>query len=125
MPEPDDMTPVTRGELRAEFADFERRFEQKLDQKLDQKLELWTGALLARFETRMQAMLDARDQRLMVELARHVRSIDSDLSVRVSVLDDKYADVPARLAILESKHTDLDDRVGRLEGVESPSPVRK
>ncbi len=127
MHEQDDMTPITRGELRAEFADFERRFELKIDQKFDQKFELWTGALIARFETQMTqmtAMLGALERRLMVELARHVRSIDSDLMTRISVVDDKHAVGSARIATVETSHAALEQRVERLEGEVFPPPVR-
>jgi exonuclease VII large subunit len=94
-------TPVTRGELKAELEQFEIRLDQKLDQKLqkleqklDQKLGLWGGAL--------RAQIEASEQRLLTELARHVRAIQEALSTQVSVIDEKYADLPARVKHLEA-----------------------
>jgi len=94
-------TPVTRGELKAELEQFEVRLEQKLEQKLekfemrfDQKLGLWGGAL--------RAQIEASEQRLLTELARHVRAIQESLSTQVSVIDEKYTDLPARVTHLEA-----------------------
>lgn len=83
-------TPVTRGELKAELEQLEIR----LDQKLDQKLGLWGGAL--------RAQIEASEQRLLTELARHVRAIEEALSTQVSVVDEKYADLPPRVKHLEA-----------------------
>src|SRR4051812_2618374 len=86
----DMSTPVTRGELRAELAEFEVRLEQKfeqkfeqveirLEQKLEQKLahlatkaelEIWGGALLERM---LEGIKDS-EQRLFAEIARHTRA---------------------------------------------------
>jgi hypothetical protein len=82
-------TPVTRGELKAELEQFEIR----LDQKLDQKLGLWGGAL--------RAQIEASEQRLLTELARHVRAIQEASSTQISVVDEKYADLPVRVKRLE------------------------
>ena len=79
-------TPVTRGELKAELEQFEIR--------LDQKLGLWGGAL--------RAQIEASEQRLLTELARHVRAIQEALSTQVSVVDEKYADLPVRVKRLET-----------------------
>jgi hypothetical protein len=87
-------TPVTRGELKAELEQLEIRLEQKLDQKLDQKLGLWGGALRAQIET--------SEQRLLAELARHVRAIQESLWTQISVVDEKYADLPVRMKRLET-----------------------
>jgi len=110
VPEPDDMTPVTRGELRAELGEF----EQKLEQKLDQKLELWTGALLARMET----LVANAEQRLSVELARHVETIHSALRSEIAAIGEPHANTPARLATVET-------RVARLEDAVFPPPRKR
>lgn len=119
----DMSTPVTRGELREELAQLEIRLEQKLEQKLDQKLdqklterlahlatktelELWGGALLARIESGEQRTIErmeALEQRLLVELARHTKAISESLSTQITVIDDKYADLPPRVTRLETK----------------------
>jgi len=113
----DDMsTPVTRGELREEL----QHLEQKLDQKLalmatKVELEILGGALLARIETWEQRLLarieageqrllermDGFEQRLLTELARHTGAIYEAMSAQISVMDDKYADLPARVSQLE------------------------
>ena len=95
-------TPVTRGELRQELAQLEDRFEQKLDkleQKLDQKfrggLEAWGEMLLTR--------IDASEQRLLAELARHTKAIHESVAMQISIIDEKYADLPGRMSRLEAK----------------------
>jgi hypothetical protein len=122
----DMSTPVTRGELREEIAQLEVRIEQKLEQKLAHlatktELELWCGALLARVLARIesgeQRMIDrmealeqrmiermvALEQRLLGELARHTTAIYESMSVQISVIDEKYADLPHRVRQLEAK----------------------
>jgi flagellar biosynthesis/type III secretory pathway chaperone len=79
----DMSAPVTRGELREELALF------------DQKLELWGGALLAR--------ITESEQRLLTELGRHTRAIQEAMTAQISVIDEKYADLPARVRRLEAK----------------------
>ena len=102
-------TPVTRGELKAELEQFEIRLDQKFDRKLDLKLGLWGGALRAQIEASEQRLLtelahhvEASEQRLLTELARHVGAIQEALSTHVSVIDEKYADLPARVRRLET-----------------------
>jgi len=118
----DMSTPVTRGE----FAQFEIRLEQRLAQlatkaeiaqlatkaelaqlatkaELAQlatkaELELWGGALLARLLER----IDRSEQRLLAELARHTRASYEDMSTQISVIDEKYADLPPRVSKLET-----------------------
>jgi glutamate racemase len=99
------LTPVTRGE----FAQFEIRLEQRLSQLVTKaeiaqlatkaeiaqlatkvELEIWGGALLARLLER----IDSSDQRLLAELARHTKASSEDMSTQISVIDEKYADLP-------------------------------
>lgn len=90
-------TPVTRGELREELAHLEQRF--------DGKLELWGGPLLARIEavsTHLEARIEAGEQRMLAELARHSGAILEAVSTQISVIDEKYADLPARVNRLEA-----------------------
>jgi hypothetical protein len=109
----DMSTPVTRGELREELEKLGSRFEQKLetlehrfdqkletlDQKFDQKLrtglEAWGNVLLAR--------IDASEQRLLTELARHTKAIHESMAAQISIIDEKYADLPGRVSRLEAK----------------------
>jgi hypothetical protein len=86
----DMSTPVTRAELKAEL----EQLEPRLDQKLDEKLGLWGGAL--------RAQIDASEQRLLTELARHVRAFQEAMSTLIAAVDDKYTDLPARVTQLES-----------------------
>jgi cell division septum initiation protein DivIVA len=113
-------TPVTRGELREELA----LLEQKIEQKFDQKLELWGGALLARItesdqrakeseqrllaratesEQRLLARATESEQRLLTEIARHIRAANEAMIAQLSVIDEKYADLPRRVRRLETK----------------------
>ena len=102
----DMSTPVTRGELREELRQLEERIEERMDKRFvdfetriearfDHKLEMWGGALLARIE--------ASEQRLLTELARHVKAIQEDGSRLISVIDEKYKDLPARVSRLETR----------------------
>jgi hypothetical protein len=111
----DMSTPVTRGELREELAQLEQRLEQKFEQRLDQRLahfatkaelEVWGGALLARIESGEQRMIErmeSLEQRLLMELARHTRAITESVSMQISVIDEKYADLPPRVSRLEDE----------------------
>ena len=63
------------------------------------ELELWGGALLARLLDR----IDSSEQRLLAELARHTRASYEDMSTQISVIDEKYADLPPRVSKLETK----------------------
>jgi hypothetical protein len=104
---PDMSTPVTRGGLRAELAQLEMRLERKLAQVATKaELELWGGALLARIESgekRMIELMGGMEQRLLAELARHSRANAESLSAQISVVDEKYADLPDRVKQLETK----------------------
>src|SRR5512140_2481469 len=137
----DMSAPVTRGELRAELAEFEIRFDQKIAQlatkaelaqlatkaesahlatqaeiaQLATKAEiaqLATKAEIAQFATKAEletwgrtllARFDSSEQRLLAELARHTRASAEDLSAQISIIDEKYADLPTRVDRLEAK----------------------
>jgi chromosome segregation ATPase len=135
----DMSTPVTRGELRAELAQFEIHLDQKLEQRLaplatKAELEIWRGALLARIESGEQRLIrridgleqrfdgleqrfdgleqrfdgleqrfDGLEQRLLTELARHTRAIYESISTLISIIDEKYADLPPRMSRLEAE----------------------
>jgi len=59
----------------------------QLETKMAYKLDLWGGALF---------------ERLLTELARHIRASQEALSTQISTFDDKYADLPARVTHLET-----------------------
>jgi chromosome segregation ATPase len=126
----DMSTPVTRGELREELAQLEERVraqlglqEHRIDGKLDQlrrdvdvKFDVWGGALLARItesEKRFDGLekrfdgLETRfvesEERLLAELARHARAIQESFAMQISVVDEKYKDLPARMNRVEAE----------------------
>lgn len=118
----DMSTPVTRGELREEL-------EQRLAHLATKaELEIWGGALLARIQSGEQGLMariesgeqrlmariesgeqrlieriDASEQRMLAELARFTRATYEDMSTQISVIDEKYADLPPRVNRLETK----------------------
>ena len=111
-----DMThPVTRGELREEFARFEKRLEEKLEkkleEKLDEKLKLWAGALNDRIErgeariiSEVTAQVTAQvTARVTAETTRHINAIWEATRAQIAVIDDKYTDLPTRVARLEAQ----------------------
>ena len=94
----DMSTPVTRGELREDLAQLERRFDDKLERlehKIDDKLELWGGALLAR--------ITESEKRVVGELARHTQAVFESMTQQISVVDEKYNDLPGRTTRLEAE----------------------
>jgi hypothetical protein len=109
---------VVRTEVRGEFKLVREEISQ-LRTEARANLEIWGGALFARIEARfdlcatrkdMEGGFDelrkdmlAMEQRLGIDLARHVKAIQESLSVQVSVVDEKYADLPDRVTRLESK----------------------
>ena len=124
----DMSTPVTRGELRAELAPLATKAELRaaiaplatkaeiapLATKAELRaaiaplatkveLELWGGALLARLEGALRARLDAFEHRLLADLARHTNAAFESMSTQISVIDEKYNDLPPRVSRLEGK----------------------
>jgi len=78
---------------------------------------MWGGALLERIkaseqglsarikasEQRLSERVDASERRLLAELARHTRASHEEMSTQISVIDEKYADLPPRVRRLEIK----------------------
>jgi septation ring formation regulator EzrA len=125
MSDPMDMaTPVTRGELRAEirtaveqretkledkFEKFEDKFEkfedkfEKLEARLEDKFEKLEAKLEKRFaQLATKAELEIWGRGMLEELARHTRAIQESMSGQISVIDDKYKDLPGRVNHLEA-----------------------
>jgi hypothetical protein len=112
VPDPADMSdppstpdaPVTRSQL-----------ETILDQKLapyptrvefHQTLEAWANRIIDLMTERMDAVRqEMRSMRITLDLdlANHVKSANEEMRQQVSVIDDKYADLPARVTALETK----------------------
>ena len=102
--------PVTRGELRDELAQFERKFDDKLERlerKLDNNLGLWGGALAAQISelaagmSELAAQMRESEKRMFNELARHSHAGFESMTRGISAVDEKYNDLPARVARLE------------------------
>jgi hypothetical protein len=43
------------------------------------------------------------EQRLLTELARHTRANYEEMSTQISIIDEKYTDLPPRVSRLETK----------------------
>jgi predicted transcriptional regulator len=125
----DMLSPVTRGELREELAQFEHRIDDKIDDKVDRlerkfddkvdrlerkfddkidrlerkfdnNLGLWGGALAAQI-SELAAQMRESETRMLNELARHSQAGFESMTTRISAVDEKYNDLPARVARLE------------------------
>jgi exonuclease VII large subunit len=114
-----------KARLEQSLEQLEQRLEQKLAPLATKtELEIWGGALLARIdsgERRLAEQLHERiassEQRLaewlresiasseqcwLAALARHTRAIQEAMATSISVIDEKYADLPARVSRLET-----------------------
>jgi hypothetical protein len=127
----DMSNPVTRDELRAELAPLATKAElaplatkaaiaplaTKAElQAFKIEFEFWSGGLLARLQ-RMEGLqqglqqelqqgfqrMEGLEQRLAAELARHTRASLESMSTQISVIEEKYADLPPRVSRLEGK----------------------
>ena len=109
-----DMTAfVTRGELKEEFAQFEQRLEARLSQMATKTdLEVWGGALDDRFSKRIDEVerrlddrlgkrIDEVERRLLAELAMFAKAHQKSMATLISIIDEKYADLPGRVKRLE------------------------
>lgn len=121
-------TPVTRGELRQELAELEQKFEQRLARMATKEdlaglatkaeiAELATKAELAELAARLDQFQDetraafARTPTkvdlenwglaLLNEIGRHTRAIQESMAAQISVIDEKYNDLPRRVGRLE------------------------
>jgi hypothetical protein len=111
----DMSTPVTRGELREELAQLATKAElAQLATKaelaqLATKVDLWGGALVARIQSgerfmeRLLERIDSSEQRLLAELARHTKASAEAMVAQISIIDEKYADLPLRMSRLEAE----------------------
>jgi hypothetical protein len=93
---------ATKVELRAAIAPLATKAEiAQLATKVE--LELWGGALLARLEGVLRARFDAFEHRVLADLARHTNAAFESMSTHMSVIDEKYNDLPPRVSRLEGK----------------------
>ena len=97
---PDVNAPVTHGELRQELATFKIELKAELKAERFDAIDRRFDAVDQRFDT-LEDHLIAMEARLMAELGRHTRASAEDLATRVTVVDDKYTDLPRRVARLE------------------------
>jgi hypothetical protein len=70
------------------------------------ELEMWGGALLARIQAdkrELAARIELSEQRLLAELARHATAFQEWTSSMITVIDEKYADLPSRVGRLEAE----------------------
>ena len=97
--------PVTRRELQEILGEAFGSFLTMLDKRFDAlPTKDWVNATIAASESRMKTWFGA-------ELARHTGSVDERHRTEVSVIDDKYKDLP--------------DRVTKLEAAVFPTPPAK
>jgi uncharacterized protein YceH (UPF0502 family) len=109
-----DMTAlVTRGEMKEEFAQFEQRLEVRLAQMATKTdLEVWGGALEQRLDKRISEVeqrleqrlgkrIDEAEQRLHADLAMLAKAHQESMATLISIIDEKYADLPRRVKRLE------------------------
>jgi hypothetical protein len=80
------------------------------EQRLFERIESGEQRLLARLferiesgEQRLLERIDSSEQRLLTELARHTMASSENMSAQISVIDEKYADLPPRVGRLEAK----------------------
>jgi hypothetical protein len=98
--------PVTRGELRQQVSRLERKIGA-----VDRKLDLWGGAVADRFtriEKRMDAFekrFDGLEKRLHADLARFAKAIGESVAQAITIVDEKYKDLPGRVSKLERRAT--------------------
>jgi len=50
----------------------------------------------------LHGRIESGEQRMLTELARHAKAIQEAMSAQISVIDEKYADLPARVSKLEA-----------------------
>ncbi len=108
----DDMeAPVTRRELREEFAKFEERFERKLDEKLDEKLEQKFTREFTVFRREIDDKLAEVNRTLSVELARHVNAVAELLRTEIRALGENKPTLTEVLETLPRRVEKLEERV--------------
>jgi DNA anti-recombination protein RmuC len=71
--------------------------EQRLSDRIDGIEQRIDG-----IEQRLSERIDGTEQRLLTELARHTSAAQEDMSTQISVIDDKYDDLPVRVSLLEA-----------------------
>ena len=103
----DENEPATKGDLNAGLHDLERRLRAELASKddlaaLEQRLDAKIGTL--------DAKMGAMENRLLREIGQALNVAVEQIGGKVSVLDDKYKDLPARVAVVERDVAELKAR---------------
>jgi hypothetical protein len=104
----DENQPATKGDLQVGLADLEKRLRAELASKDD------LAALEQRFETRflgLETKMGAMENRLLLEIGHALNVAVEQIGAKVSVLDDKYKDLPARVTVVERDVADLKARL--------------
>lgn len=85
---------AARMATKAELAEMEARLATKVE------LAGMEARLVASMATKLE--LSQMEGRLLRELGAHTRASNEEMTAKVGILDDKYADLPARVRALES-----------------------
>ena len=112
----DEHEPATKADLRQGLQDLEKRLRGELASKADlaplaSKDDL--AALEQRLETRIlgvETKMGEMENRLLREIGQALNVAVEQIGAKVSVLDDKYKDLPGRVAVLERDVADLKTR---------------
>ncbi len=98
---PDPMDYATRQDL-FDIVGTVLQAMQAMEGRLVSKVELaeMEGRLVASLATKVE--LAEMEARLMRELGAHTRASNEEMTAKVAILDEKYADLPARVSALES-----------------------
>ena len=97
------------GALLARIETGEQRLVGRLeamDQRLSARMEAMDQRLSARMEAVTEHLTQAMtqmEQRLLDEIGRHTRAAQEAAQMQITVLDDKYGDLPRRVKRLETK----------------------
>jgi hypothetical protein len=96
MSEPPDMdAPVTRREMHEALEVWARAVIDRMTARTTSIVEVAVAA--------MRSAVQASEHRLTDELRRHTKASEDELTSRLTVIDDKYKDLPARVSKLEAK----------------------
>ena len=117
--------PVTKRELLEVLDLWGNAFELRLEARLEAQLE---AQLEAKLEEKLNVKFGEVYRALSAEFARHTDRIVDETRKMITLVDEKYNDVPSRLTALEVQakaHEDLPDRVAALEANATPPPKRQ
>jgi hypothetical protein len=85
--------------------------EQRIGQQMVEMAQ-HMGQQMVEMAERMGQQMVEMERRLIAELGRHTKASAEELTTRIAVIDDKYADLPGRVKRLEGA-VDLKPRPSR------------